>query len=128
MKELEKQMYFGATAVTLKKARQLRSRMTPSEVIIWEKLKNKQICGVRFRRQHPIEIFIVDFYCHAAKLVVEIDGKIHLATKDYDNERTKEINKYNILILRYTNDEISNNLNKIIKEITYYTNLRLNTT
>nr|WP_319267504.1 endonuclease domain-containing protein [uncultured Draconibacterium sp.] len=128
MKELEKQMYFGATAVTLKKARQLRSRMTPSEVIIWEKLKNKQICGVRFRRQHPIEIFIVDFYCHAAKLVVEIDGKIHLATKDYDNERTKEINKYNILILRYTNDEITNNLNKIIKEITYYTNLRLNTT
>ncbi len=121
-------MYFGATAVTLKKARQLRSRMTPSEVIIWEKLKNKQICGVRFRRQHPIEIFIVDFYCHAAKLVVEIDGKIHLATKDYDNERTKEINKYNILILRYTNDEITNNLNKIIKEITYYTNLRLNTT
>ncbi|HYQ56719.1 MAG TPA: endonuclease domain-containing protein [Draconibacterium sp.] len=127
MDELEKQMYFGATPVTFKKAKQLRSRMTPSEEKLWEHLKRKQICGVRFRRQHPIETFIVDFYCHAAKLAIEIDGDIHNKTKDYDNRRTKEIEKYKIAVLRYTNEEIKSSLKKVIADITSYTKLRLNT-
>ena len=120
-------MYYGATPVTLKKAKQLRDRMTPAESILWEKLRNKQICGVRFRRQHPIETFIVDFYCHATKLVIEIDGGIHNKTKIYDAMRTEEIEKYDIFVLRYTNEEITSNLDKVITEITSHTNLRLNT-
>ena len=91
MDELEKNMYYGATPVTLKKAKQLRNRMTLSEQILWEKLKNKQICGVRYRRQHPFETFIVDFYCSKLQLVVEIDGKIHDERVEYDLERTHEL-------------------------------------
>jgi very-short-patch-repair endonuclease len=127
MDELEKGMYYGATPVTLKKAKQLRDHMTPTEKILWEKLKNKQICGVRFRRQHPIETFIVDFYCHAAKLVIEIDGGIHNKTKIYDAMRTEEIEKYDIFVLRYTNEEITANLNRVITDITTHTSLRIST-
>ncbi len=120
-------MYYGATPVTLIKAKQLRERMTPAERILWEKLRNKQICGVRFRRQHPIEIFIVDFYCHAAKLVIEIDGGIHNKTKIYDAMRTKEIEKYDIFVLKYTNVEITSNLNKVISDIATIVKQRINT-
>jgi len=86
--ELNKSMYYGATPSTFEKARQLRNKLTPTEAILWEHLKGKQICNTRFRRQHPISIFIVDFYCHAAKLIIELDGKIHLKNREYDNERT----------------------------------------
>lgn len=77
MEELEKDMYFGATPQTLKKAKLLRNKMTEAETILWEKLKGKQVHGLRFRRQHPINIYIVDFYCHSQKLVIELDGGIH---------------------------------------------------
>jgi very-short-patch-repair endonuclease len=71
MEELEKTMYFKAKPKILETAKLLRDNMTPYENIIWEKLKGKQICGLRFRRQHPIDIFIADFYCHEARLVVD---------------------------------------------------------
>ena len=51
--------------------------MTYHESLLWEKLKGNQISGIRFRRQHPIDLFIADFYCHKARLVVEVDGEIH---------------------------------------------------
>ena len=76
MVEIEKSMYFGAKPITFEAARILRKNMTFHEKLLWEKLKLKQICGKRFRRQHPIDFFIVDFYCHEARLVVEIDGEI----------------------------------------------------
>ena len=86
--ELNKSMYYGATPATFQKARQLRNKTTTAEQLLWERFKGKQICDVRFRRQHPFSEFIVDFYCHAAKLIIEIDGKIHLKSKEYDKERT----------------------------------------
>jgi hypothetical protein len=73
MNELDKIMYFKATPGILENARRLRENMTDYEKLLWEKLKRKQICGLRFRRQHPIDIFIADFYCHEVRLVVEID-------------------------------------------------------
>jgi very-short-patch-repair endonuclease len=73
MNELDKIMYFKATPGILENARRLRENMTDYENLLWEKLKRKQICGLRFRRQHPIDIFIADFYCHEVRLVVEID-------------------------------------------------------
>jgi len=111
-------MYYGATPSTFQKARQLRNKLTAEEDILWNRLKNKQICNVRFRRQHPINTFIVDFYCHTAKLVIELDGKIHLRTKEYDKERTHIINQFEIEVIRFSNDEINTNINKIIKQIT----------
>jgi very-short-patch-repair endonuclease len=77
MEELEKTMYFRAKSDILEAARILRKSMTLPEKLLWDKLKEKQIYGLRFRRQHPIEFFIADFYCHQIRLVVEIDGEIH---------------------------------------------------
>ena len=98
MTELDKTMYFKATPETMNTARMLRENMTPVEKLLWERLKGKQILGLRFRRQHPIFIFIVDFYCHEARLVVEIDGEIHefQQYQNHDDGRTAEMEKFNI--------------------------------
>jgi very-short-patch-repair endonuclease len=81
MIEFDKPMYFGAKPSIFRAAYILRKTMTVPESLLWEKLKSKQINGLRFRRQHPIDIFIADFYCDKAKLVVEIDGEIHKSPK-----------------------------------------------
>ena len=125
MNELEKQMYFGAIPSTFQKATHLRNKMTHEENVLWERLKGKQICGVRFRRQHPINTFIADFYCHKAKLVVEIDGKIHLQNKEYDIERTKIINNFDIKIIRFKNEDVLSNTNEVVKQISDTVKIRL---
>jgi very-short-patch-repair endonuclease len=117
MEELEKSMYYGAKPVTMEAARLLRENMTYHEKLLWEKLKSKQICGVRFRRQHPIDFFIADFYCHEAKLVVEIDGEIHNQQTEYDDGRTAEMERYFIKVIRFTNSEIEDNIKNVVKII-----------
>jgi len=117
MKELEKEMYFGATPKILENARALRKNMTQAEKILWEKLNRKQFEGLKFRRQHPINQFIADFYCHEIKLAIELDGEIHNYQKEYDIGRTFEIEKYGIRIIRFKNDEVINNLNEVLKKI-----------
>ena len=117
MSELDKTMYFRANPVTLETARLLRKSMTYSESLLWEKLKGKQLLGLRFRRQHPIDMFIVDFYCHAARLVIEVDGEIHMDQIEYDDGREADIEKYNIKILRFTNDEVNNNIEVVLQKI-----------
>jgi very-short-patch-repair endonuclease len=110
-------MYYNAKPSIIEAARLLRENMTKSEELLWEKLKGKQIWGLRFRRQHPIDIFIADFYCHRVKLVVEIDGEIHNLQKDYDIGRTAEMGKYDIKVIRFTNEEVENNIEKVITYI-----------
>lgn len=117
MNELDKTMYFRATPITLETARLLRNRMTYSESLLWEKLKCKQLLGLRFRRQHPIDIFIVDFYCHQIKLAIEIDGEIHLDQVEYDDGREADMEKFDIKIIRFTNDEVNNNIEEVIHKI-----------
>jgi very-short-patch-repair endonuclease len=117
MKELDKTMYFKATPGILENARRLRENMTDYERLLWEKLKGKQICGLRFRRQHPIDIFIADFYCHEVRLVVEIDGEIHNQQKEYDISRTAEMERYNIGVIRFKNSEIETDIKKVVKKI-----------
>lgn len=111
-------MYYGAVPATFQKARQLRNKMTSAEKSLWERLKGKQICNARFRRQHPVSEYIVDFYCHAAKLVVELDGKFHLKSKEYDKERTIKLNEFNLKVIRFSNNEIENNIEEVITQIT----------
>ena len=84
-----------------------------------DKLKNRQVFNARFRRQHPIGIFIVDFYCHEFKLAIEIDGEIHLEKEviDYDDGRTHDIEKLGVRILRFTNDQVYNNIDVVQQEI-----------
>ena len=110
-------MYFRAKPGTLETARILRKRMTNSEILLWEKLKGKQILGLKFRSQHPIDIFIADFYCHKARLVVEIDGEIHEGQIEYDDGREAEIEKYDIKVIRFTNDEVINDIDRVVNKI-----------
>ena len=117
MKELDKTMYFRANHGTFETARLLRNNMTIPEKILWERLKGKNILGLRFRRQPPIDIFIADFYCHEARLVIEIDGEIHEEQIEYDDGREAEIEKYDIKVIRFTNDEIMNEMESVINKI-----------
>jgi very-short-patch-repair endonuclease len=91
--------------------------MTRTEEILWERLRGKKICVLRFRRQHPIDIFIADFYCHKVRLVVEIDGGIHSIQNDYDIGRSAEMEKYGILVIRFTNEEVEYDIEKVILAI-----------
>ena len=119
MRVIERTMFYGASPNTFDKARLLRNNMTEAENIVWDKLKNRNVFKARFRRQHPIGSFIVDFYCHEYKLAIEIDGEIHLKNEviEYDDGRSHDIEKYDIKILRFTNNEVFTDLKKITEEI-----------
>jgi len=125
MEELDKTMYFRAKPDTLEAAGMLRNNMTNYEKLIWERLKGKQICGLRFRRQHPVDIFIVDFYCHEVRLVVEIDGEIHEQQEEYDDGRSAEMEKFGIRVIRFTNSEVENNIEGVINKIKKVVNERI---
>jgi len=101
------------------RARLLRKSMTRAEKVLWEKLRRKQLEGIRFRRQHPINIFIVDFYCHQANLVIEIDGGIHNETDqlERDENRTCELENFGLKVIRFTNEEVINQTEKVLIEI-----------
>jgi len=119
---LENPIYFGANADTLQKASELRKNMTNSEKLLWEKIRNKQLNGYKFRRQHTISNFIADFYCHRVKLVIEIDGGYHNneEQKEYDIGRTVELNELGITVIRFTNSEVENEIEKVIEAIKKY--------
>ena len=117
MREFEKPMYYNASPGIIRAARLLRENMTRSEEILWEKLKKKQICGLRFRRQHPIDIFIADFYCHEVRLVIEVDGDVHNLKTEYDDGRSAEMEKYYIETIRFKNYEVENDIEKVISQI-----------
>jgi very-short-patch-repair endonuclease len=117
MKELDKPMYFNATPIIMDHARILRKNMTHCETLLWERLKKKQIYGLHFRRQHPIERYIADFYCHEVKLVIEIDGEIHNQQEDYDDGRSAEMEKYDIKTIRFRNDEVETSIDEVIEKI-----------
>jgi very-short-patch-repair endonuclease len=112
-------MFYNAKPHIFEKAKMLRKNMTEAEEMLWEKLRGKKLLGLRFRPQHPIDIFIADFYCHPLKSVVEIDGGIHKTKeqKEYDLERKGEIENWGIKVIRFTNEEIEINITQVIKEI-----------
>ncbi len=110
-------MYYGAKPETFAAAKILRNNMTYFEKILWERLKHKQICGRRFRRQHPILFFIADFYCHEARLVIEIDGEIHIQKIEYDDGRSAEMEKYYIKVIGFTNSEVEKKIEDVISNI-----------
>ena len=112
-------MFYGADAGTLRAAGILRKNMSKAELILWKKLKNKEIFKTKFRRQHPVDIFIVDFYCHEYKLVIEVDGEIHndQVKTEYDLNRTAELNKFGIRVIRFTNEDVILSTNLVIMQI-----------
>jgi very-short-patch-repair endonuclease len=112
-------MFFGAKPDIFRKAEQLRKGLTNAEMILWNVLKDSKRIGAKFRRQHPIDIFIVDFYCHPLKLVIEVDGGYHLDAeqKEYDNGREEELRNLGLRTIRFTNEEIVNDLEKVVRII-----------
>ena len=98
-------------------ARTLRKQPTPAEDILWQRLRGSRFHGAKFRRQVPFDRYVADFYCHAAKLVVELDGKQHEWFADYDDGRTKVIENFGVRVLRFTNDEVRDDLEAVLARI-----------
>ncbi|MDC6350489.1 DUF559 domain-containing protein [Zeaxanthinibacter sp. PT1] len=97
-------------------ARELRKNSTIPEIILWKHLKKKAL-GVEFHRQVPLLDYIVDFYCHEIRLVIEIDGSIHDQTFEYDSKRTKRLSNYGIQIIRFSNQEIKQEMFSVLLSI-----------
>jgi very-short-patch-repair endonuclease len=97
-------------------ARQLRQEATPTEAILWEKLRAKQL-GYKFKRQAPIGPFIVDFLCADARLVVEVDGPIHAMQQEADHDRQSLIETLGIRFIRVSTDDVENHLFEVVDRI-----------
>lgn len=100
-------------------AKKMRKNSTEAEELLWRRLKDKQVAGLKFRRQHPIDRFIADFYCHEKKLLIELDGSIHSNNEqcDLDKGRTETLNEFGISVLRFSNEEILNSIEDVILKI-----------
>jgi very-short-patch-repair endonuclease len=100
-------------------ARELRKEQTDAENLLWHLLRGRRFCGFKFRRQYPIGGYILDFYCHPAKLVIELDGGGHNADEQrlYDAERTKVLEGAGLRVLRFWNNEVLNSLEGVLTEI-----------
>jgi len=91
--------------------------MTPAEQVLWEALRGKKLDGLRFRVQHPVGPFILDFWCPARKLVVELDGDIHQDQEEYDEARTKQLESYGYHVIRFHNKEVLTGLPSVLEKI-----------
>ncbi|HEU5290587.1 MAG TPA: endonuclease domain-containing protein [Cyclobacteriaceae bacterium] len=112
-------MFYGASPKIFEMAKELRNRLTEPEKILWEKLRLSKIDGYRFKAQHPISEFIVDFYCHKAKLIIEIDGGYHNKSeqREYDLNRSNILNEFGLRIIRFKNEDVLNRIDFVIEEI-----------
>jgi len=112
-------MYYGAKPELFRLAEGMRQNPTIAEHLLWQYLKKYRCEGLIFRRQHPLDLFIVDFYCHKLKLVIEVDGDIHLTKEniEYDENRTGELERFGIKVIRFKNEEIMNDLEQVISNI-----------
>jgi len=99
--------------------RELRQESTEAEKLLWEELRNRKFNGLKFRRQHPLDKFIVDFYCNERKLVIELDGGVHdeKINKEYDEARTAMLAGLNIIVLRFKNEEVIIDMQGVLKKI-----------
>ncbi|AFZ48398.1 protein of unknown function DUF559 [Cyanobacterium stanieri PCC 7202] len=110
----------GTTPEVREAAKRLRHQLTPAEKALWERLRNKQVHGLKFRCQHPVGDFILDFYCPSIKLVIEIDGSYHDDRQEYDQCRTEKLAEHGYRVIRFKNEEVLNNIDKVIIQISRY--------
>lgn len=112
-------LYYGTSIEILNRATVLRKNMTEAEKLLWSRLSYNQLMGLKFRRQHPINQFIVDFYCHKLKLVIELDGEIHLKEEVAERDMGREdmLRNFGIVVLRFKNNEIQNNIESVILQL-----------
>ena len=108
---------YAERALTVSRARELRANATWAEALLWGKLRQKRLEGVRFRRQHPIGRFIVDFYAPSLKLVVEIDGPVHQQQQAYDQRRQAALEAQGVRFLRFGADEVEQETEACLEKI-----------
>jgi len=111
-------MHQHASSRLFKIAAQLRKNPTPTEKIMWQHLRNRKL-GVKFRRQHPLSIYILDLYSHEIRLAIEIDGKYHLKKQVHqmDEHRNENLIASGLTILRITDEEIISDIDKVLFKI-----------
>jgi len=107
----------GTTPNIIAAARKLRLHLTPAEKLLWESLRKRQLNGLKFRCQHPVESFIVDFYCPQHRLVIEVDGGVHNQQVEYDTARTESLNLLGYRVIRFGNREVISNLSQVLQQI-----------
>jgi very-short-patch-repair endonuclease len=99
------------------RARQLRRAATFPERLLWGRLRAGRLAGIKFRRQHTIESFVVDFYCHEARLAIELDGDSHAGRGAYDADRTAQLAKLGVRVVRIANDDVLRDLDAVLELI-----------
>jgi len=111
-------MFYGAIKPIFIRAEELRKNPTADEKLLWFYLKRKQL-GVRFKRQHPIWMYIADFYCHELKLVIEVDGSVHNVTEvlENDHRREEDLSSFGIKVIRFKNSEVKNKIEQVVERI-----------
>ena len=115
---MKENMFYGAGHLIFEKAKKLRNNVTPTEMILWGRLK-EYFPDIKFGRQYPISFYIVDKYCHTKKLVIEIDGSIQdlQEMKIKDELRQKELEALGLKVIRLTTKEITNQLESVLQTI-----------
>lgn len=111
-------MHGGAQKPLFQRARELRNNSTHAEELLWGYLKTKPF-GIKFRRQHPYSVYILDFYCYSLKLVIEVDGSIHQLedVKKNDIERQILLEKDGLKVVRFTNDELIQASERVFEDL-----------
>lgn len=101
-------------------SRKLRNNSTDGEVLLWQKIRRKQIKGYQFHRQRPINNYIVDFYCKDLKLVIEVDGSSHIGKEEADEIRQRKIESFGVKFLRFDDYDVKKNLNAVVEKIFFW--------
>lgn len=112
-------LHKGSIGKLFEYARDLRKNETSAEDLLWRNLRNRKLDGLKFRRQHPLDKFIADFYCHEKGLVIEVDGSVHDSrdAKESDGGRTYELYEFGVTVLRFRNEEVLKEMNLVLKKI-----------
>jgi very-short-patch-repair endonuclease len=116
------ELHKGANGDVFWYARTNRKVLTEAERVLWSAVRGRKLGGYKFRRQHPINDFIADFYCHERKLLIELDGGYHQeqSQSEYDKGRTFQLTELGITVIRFTNEEVTTNLSSVLKQITLH--------
>jgi very-short-patch-repair endonuclease len=104
---------------TIQNARELRKSLTGAEQRLWYVLRNRQSGVIKFRRQHPIGKYIVDFYCPKSRLIIEIDGDSHGDSQEYDRQRTEWLESQGYQVIRFSNREVKEHFDTVIADILF---------
>ena len=107
----------GTSSLIQQRARELRQGATEAERVLWEHLRGRRLAGLKFRRQHPLGPYIVDFYCAAHRLVVEVDGPVHEGRVKEDALRTEYLEMYGYRVLRVKNEEVLEDIEAVLARV-----------